>query len=181
MKLTPKEEKITRLALDRAAKDGERAAAALKLIESLRARGVTVEDLQADAAPEIVYVEPEDRRQQAAQEPAYYRTPTAEERAAAQAQYDEEMRVSREKQAFQKQQQDEIEAETYARSQDHWLEKLLRWNAIVTCKWNGVNPTKANIEATNAIQKVVFSICAVLIIVALIILLFSGLSQTAQG
>ena len=47
MKLTPKEEKITRLALDAAAKDGERASASLKLIESLRARGVTVEDLQA--------------------------------------------------------------------------------------------------------------------------------------
>ena len=51
MKLTPKEEKITRLALDDAAQEGERAAAALKLIESLRARGVSVEDLQEDAPP----------------------------------------------------------------------------------------------------------------------------------
>jgi hypothetical protein len=48
MKLTAKEEKITRLALDPAAKDGERASAALKLIESLRARGATVESLQAN-------------------------------------------------------------------------------------------------------------------------------------
>lgn len=172
MKLTPKEEKITRLALDRAAKDGERAAAALKLIESLRARGVTVEDLQSDAAPEIVYVEPEDRRQQPAQEPAYYRPPTAEERAASQAQHDEDMRVSREKQAFQKQQQEELEAEIYARSRDSWLEKQLRWNAMVTCKWWGWSPTKGNIEAINAYQKVVFSICAVLIIVTLIMVLF---------
>jgi hypothetical protein len=58
VKLTPKEEKITRLALDHAAKEGERASAALKLFESLPARGVTVEDRPANAAPEIVYVEP---------------------------------------------------------------------------------------------------------------------------
>jgi hypothetical protein len=49
MQLTAKEEKIARLALDKGAKDGERAAAAVKLIESLRKRGVTVEDLQKAA------------------------------------------------------------------------------------------------------------------------------------
>ena len=46
MKLTEKEEKIARLALDPSAKDGERASAAKKLIESLMARGVSVEDIQ---------------------------------------------------------------------------------------------------------------------------------------
>jgi hypothetical protein len=46
MQLTPKEEKIARLALDKGAKDGERQAAAAKLIESLYARGVTVEDIE---------------------------------------------------------------------------------------------------------------------------------------
>jgi hypothetical protein len=45
MKLTEKEEKIARLALDKAAKAGERQAAAAKLIESLYARGVKVEDI----------------------------------------------------------------------------------------------------------------------------------------
>ena len=48
MKLTEKEEKIARLALDPGAKDGERASAAKKLIESLQARGVTVEDITKD-------------------------------------------------------------------------------------------------------------------------------------
>ena len=46
MNLTPKEKKIARLAFDKAAKDGERAAAAAKLIESLHKRGITVEDLE---------------------------------------------------------------------------------------------------------------------------------------
>jgi DNA invertase Pin-like site-specific DNA recombinase len=46
MNLTPKEEKIARLVLDRAAREGERAAAAVKLIEILHKRGVTVEDIQ---------------------------------------------------------------------------------------------------------------------------------------
>ena len=40
MKLTEKEEKIARLALDKAAQPGERQAAAAKLIESLYVRGV---------------------------------------------------------------------------------------------------------------------------------------------
>jgi hypothetical protein len=44
MKLTEKEEKIGRLALDKAAQPGERQAAAAKLIESFCARGVTIED-----------------------------------------------------------------------------------------------------------------------------------------
>ena len=47
MKLTAKEEKIARLALDKGAKNGERQAAAIKLIESLYARGVQVEELEA--------------------------------------------------------------------------------------------------------------------------------------
>ena len=46
MNLTPKEKKIARLAFDKAAKDGERAAAAATLIESLHKRGITVEDLE---------------------------------------------------------------------------------------------------------------------------------------
>jgi hypothetical protein len=59
MKLTEKEEKIARLALDKAAADGERAAAATKLIESLHARGVTVEDIQeAEVHTEYVYSDP---------------------------------------------------------------------------------------------------------------------------
>jgi hypothetical protein len=48
MKLTEKEEKLARLALDKGAKDGERQAAAAKLIESLYKRGVTVEDIEKD-------------------------------------------------------------------------------------------------------------------------------------
>jgi hypothetical protein len=67
MKLTDKEEKIARLALDKGAKDGERDAAAKKLIESLYKRGVRVEDLQNEVKihteqpkPEPKpYVEPE--------------------------------------------------------------------------------------------------------------------------
>ena len=45
MKLTEKEEKIARLALDKAAQPGERQAAAAKLIESFCARGVTIDDI----------------------------------------------------------------------------------------------------------------------------------------
>jgi len=52
MKLTIKEEKIARLALDKGAKDGERQAAAIKLIESLYARGVQVEEIEAEIIPE---------------------------------------------------------------------------------------------------------------------------------
>lgn len=48
MKLTEKEEKLARLALDKGAKAGERQAAAAKLIESLYKRGVTVEDIEKD-------------------------------------------------------------------------------------------------------------------------------------
>jgi hypothetical protein len=59
MKLTEKEEKIARLALDPGAKEGEKAAAALKLIESLKARGITVEDIQeAEVHTEYVYSDP---------------------------------------------------------------------------------------------------------------------------
>jgi hypothetical protein len=46
MRLTAKEEKIARLALDKGAQPGERDAAAIKLINSLQARGVTVEDIE---------------------------------------------------------------------------------------------------------------------------------------
>jgi hypothetical protein len=46
MRLTAKEEKIARLALDKGAQPGERDAAAIKLINSLHARGVTVEDIE---------------------------------------------------------------------------------------------------------------------------------------
>jgi hypothetical protein len=59
MKLTEKEEKIARLALDKGAKDGERDAAAKKLIESLYARGVRVEDIQKEEVhTEYVYSDP---------------------------------------------------------------------------------------------------------------------------
>lgn len=51
MKLTAKEQKIARLALDKAAQPGERQAAAAKLIESLRARGVTLEDIEGVRIP----------------------------------------------------------------------------------------------------------------------------------
>jgi hypothetical protein len=57
MKLTEKEQKIARLALDKGAKDGERQAAAAKLIDSLCARGVTVEDIEKES----VHVEYHDR------------------------------------------------------------------------------------------------------------------------
>ena len=57
MKLTEKEEKIARLALDKAAQPGERQAAAAKLIESFRARGVTIDDI----GNESVRVEYRDR------------------------------------------------------------------------------------------------------------------------
>jgi hypothetical protein len=61
MELTEKEEKITRLALNDGALEGERAAAALKLIESLRARGVTVEDMIAETeAATDEYVDDDD-------------------------------------------------------------------------------------------------------------------------
>jgi hypothetical protein len=46
MQLTAKEKKIARLALDKAAQPGEREAAAIKLINSLQARGITVEDIE---------------------------------------------------------------------------------------------------------------------------------------
>jgi hypothetical protein len=59
MKLTEKEEKIARLALDNGAKDGERAAAAKKLIESLHARGVSVEDItKEEVHTEYIYTDP---------------------------------------------------------------------------------------------------------------------------
>jgi hypothetical protein len=46
MQLTAKEEKIARLALDKGALPGERDTAAIKLINSLHERGVTVEDIE---------------------------------------------------------------------------------------------------------------------------------------
>jgi hypothetical protein len=49
MKLTEKEEKVARLALDKAAQPGERQAAAAKLIESLYVRGVSVEDIEKES------------------------------------------------------------------------------------------------------------------------------------
>ena len=49
MKLTEKEEKIARLAFDKAAQPGERRAAAMKLVESLYARGVSVEDIERES------------------------------------------------------------------------------------------------------------------------------------
>ena len=49
MKLTEKEEKIARLAFDKAAQPGERRAAAVKLMESLYARGVSVEDIERES------------------------------------------------------------------------------------------------------------------------------------
>ena len=45
MRLTEKEEKIAALALDKGARNGERQAAAIKLIESLYARGVSATEL----------------------------------------------------------------------------------------------------------------------------------------
>jgi hypothetical protein len=59
MKLTEKEEKIARLALDKGAQIGERQAAAAKLIESLYQRGVSVEDIENES----VRVEYRDRVQ----------------------------------------------------------------------------------------------------------------------
>lgn len=49
MKLTEKEEKIARLAFDKAAQPGERRAAAAKLMESLYVRGVSVEDIERES------------------------------------------------------------------------------------------------------------------------------------
>jgi hypothetical protein len=49
LKLTEKEQKIARLALDKAAQPGERQAAAAKLIESLCARGVTIDDIENES------------------------------------------------------------------------------------------------------------------------------------
>jgi hypothetical protein len=46
LKLTEKEEKIARLAFDKAAQLGERQAAAAKLMKSLYVRGVSVEDIE---------------------------------------------------------------------------------------------------------------------------------------
>jgi hypothetical protein len=54
MTLTEKEEKIARLALDKGARDGERQAAAIKLVESMYERGVKVEDF-ATPPPVIQY------------------------------------------------------------------------------------------------------------------------------
>jgi hypothetical protein len=58
MKLTPKEKKIARLALDKAAQPGERQAAAAKLIESLYARGVTIEDIEKEGFRSFPNAEP---------------------------------------------------------------------------------------------------------------------------
>lgn len=71
MALTPKEETITRLALDTAAHEGERATAALKLIESLRARGITVEDIMASTVP--VDIDEESTNDDEGDEAAYRR------------------------------------------------------------------------------------------------------------
>jgi hypothetical protein len=49
VKLTEKEEKIARLAFDKAAQPGERRAAAAKLMESLYVRGVSVEDFERES------------------------------------------------------------------------------------------------------------------------------------
>ena len=49
MKLTEKEQKVARLALDKAAQPGERQAAAAKLIESFYVRGVRVEDIEKES------------------------------------------------------------------------------------------------------------------------------------
>jgi hypothetical protein len=49
MKLTAKEQKVARLAFDKAAQPGERQAAAAKLIESLSLRGVSVEDIEKES------------------------------------------------------------------------------------------------------------------------------------
>jgi hypothetical protein len=54
MKLTPQEERIARLALDKAAEPGERTLAADKLVQSLFKRGVTVEDLQKETVTEKI-------------------------------------------------------------------------------------------------------------------------------
>jgi hypothetical protein len=59
MNLTEKEEKIARLALDKAAQPGERHAAAAKLLDSLYGRGVSVENLKNES----VRVEYRDRTQ----------------------------------------------------------------------------------------------------------------------
>jgi hypothetical protein len=48
VKLTEKEEKIARLAFDKAAQPGERQAAAAKLMKSLYVRGVSVEDIERE-------------------------------------------------------------------------------------------------------------------------------------
>ena len=49
MKLTEKEEKIARLAFDKAAQPAERQAAAAKLMKSLYVRGVSVEDIERES------------------------------------------------------------------------------------------------------------------------------------
>jgi hypothetical protein len=86
MKLTEKEEKIARLALDKGAQDGERAAAALKLIESLHARGVSVEDIQGETAPDSA---PDDETPRETPHEAAYRQAAARQE---QAEYEERVR-----------------------------------------------------------------------------------------
>jgi hypothetical protein len=49
VKLTEKEEKIARLTFDQAAQPGERRAAAVKLMESRYARGISVEDIERES------------------------------------------------------------------------------------------------------------------------------------
>jgi hypothetical protein len=49
VKLTEKEQKIVRLAFDKAAQPEERRAAAVKLMESLYARCVSVEDIERES------------------------------------------------------------------------------------------------------------------------------------
>ena len=56
MQLTDEEEKIARLASDRGARPGERVSAATELINSLQARGVTVEDIEKVIVREKVVV-----------------------------------------------------------------------------------------------------------------------------
>jgi hypothetical protein len=73
VKLTEKEAKIARLAFDKAAQPGERRVAAVKLMESLYVRGVSVEDI----ARESVRIEYRER----VQIKTVYRDRPAEEQA----------------------------------------------------------------------------------------------------
>ena len=130
MKLTDKEEKIARLALDKAAHNGERAAAAAKLFESLHARGVTVEDIQKEetAAP-AEYVRPDYGHTE-----HYYRETTREyyyrETAREETAEDKEAK-RREQEAYRREREEKAEQAARDREAQEWARA---WQATLATR-----------------------------------------------